>query len=72
MHAALDGAELVELEGVQHVPMQARPDEGVHWYGTGPALESWVHWLQEGSSSSRSSSSSSSIGGGSIKTRRTT
>jgi hypothetical protein len=39
------------MEGAKHVPLEAKPDRGVHWYGSGPYLEQWVHYLQHGGGS---------------------
>jgi hypothetical protein len=44
--AALDGADHIVMEGAKHVPLEAKPEQGVHWYGSGPYLEQWVHYLQ--------------------------
>jgi hypothetical protein len=48
--AALDGAHHIVMEGAKHVPLEAKPEQGVHWYGSGPFLEQWVHFLQHDSS----------------------
>lgn len=71
---ALDGAHHIVMEGAKHVPLEAKPEQGVHWYGSGPYLEQWVHFLQHSGGSEaatpaemaslRSNSSSSSISGG--------
>jgi hypothetical protein len=47
--AALDGAHHIVMEGAKHVPLEAKPEQGVHWYGSGPYLEQWVDFLQHGS-----------------------
>jgi len=44
---ALDGAHQLVLEGARHVPIEAKPQQGIHWYGSGRYLQQWVDWLQE-------------------------
>lgn len=43
--AALDGAQHLLLEGAKHVPIEAKPDQNVHWYGSGDYLEQWIDYL---------------------------
>lgn len=44
---ALDGAQHIVFEGAKHVPFEAKPEQGVHWYGSGDYLEQWVHYLEQ-------------------------
>jgi len=47
LHAALEGAQHIVLEGAKPVPLEAKPDQGVHWYGSGQYLQQWIDYLHE-------------------------
>lgn len=60
---ALDGAEHIVMEGAKHVPLESKPDKGIHWYGSGPYLEEWINVLHpDGKEAAFTASSSSTAG----------
>ncbi|KAF6260349.1 hypothetical protein COO60DRAFT_1700352 [Scenedesmus sp. NREL 46B-D3] len=62
---ALDGAHHIVMEGARHVPLEVKPEQDVHWYGSGPYLEQWVHWLQhDGSSQAAAAQAAAESSGG--------